>query len=413
MTDHSDVLIVGAGHGGAQTAIVLRQQKFAGSILVVGDEPVMPYERPALSKEYLAGDKAFDKLYLRPTTFWEERNVSFRLGARVIGLDPSDHRVRLGNDEAITYQKLVWAGGGQPRRLTCEGSDAAGVHFIRARSDVDALRAEIERATRVVVIGGGYIGLEAAAVLRKLDKEVSLIELEERLLARVAGEALSRFFEDEHRAHGVDLRLGQKVEAVLTTSGRASGVRLASGETLDADLIIVGVGIVPATEPLTTAGATPGPTAGVLVDLRGKTSLADVYAIGDAAAHPNVHANGRVVRVESVQNAYDQAAVVAKSIAGTLGESERYDAIPWFWSNQYDLRLQTVGLLVDHDDVVVRGDPKSRTFSVVYLRGGRVIALDCVNLTKDYMQGKALIASGREVDRERLGRPDVLLKELV
>jgi 3-phenylpropionate/trans-cinnamate dioxygenase ferredoxin reductase component len=414
MTDRADALIVGAGQGGAQTAMVLRQQKFAGSILMIGAEPVLPYERPALSKEYLAGDKAFEKLLLRPPTFWQERNVQVRLGQHVIEVDASAHRVRTADGSAIEYGKLVWATGGRPRRLSCNGGDLAGVHCVRDRADVDQMRRELETVETVAVVGGGYIGLEAAAVLRKQGKRVTVLEAQDRVLARVAGEALARFFEAEHRAQGVEIRLGAQVTSIEGKDGRASGVRLAAGggteDVIPADLVVVGIGIDANAGPLLVAGAEG--TNGVLVDLHGKTSLPDVYAVGDCAAHPNVHANGHVVRLESIQNANDQAAVVAKSIVGTLGETERYDAVPWFWSNQYDLRLQTVGLWVDHDDVVVRGDPQTRSFSVVYLRGGRVIALDCVNLTKDYVQGKALIASGREVDRAKLARAEVMLKEL-
>jgi len=241
-----------------------------------------------------------------------------------------------------------------------------------------------------------------------------VLEAEPRVLARVAGEALSRFFEAEHRAHGVDIRLGAKVvelEESAESPGRVCGVRLESGESIPAELVIVGIGIDAAVEPLTAAGAVTAN--GVLVDLRCKTSLPDVYAVGDCAAHPNVYANGRVVRLESIQNANDQAMIVAKSIAGSLGPEDRYDAVPWFWSNQYDLRLQTVGLHSDHDEVVLRGTPESRSFSVVYLQNGRVVALDCVNHTKDYAQGKALIVRRCEVDRAKLARPDVTLKELV
>jgi len=240
---------------------------------------------------------------------------------------------------------------------------------------------------------------------------VTLLEAQDRVLARVAGETLARFFEAEHRAKGVDIRLGAVVTSIEGRDGRVSGVRLNDGEIIAADLVVVGIGIDAAVEPLLAAGAEG--TNGVLVDLHGKTSLPDVYAVGDCAAHANLHANGRVVRVESIQNANDQAAIVAKSIASTLGADERYDAVPWFWSNQYDLRLQTVGLWLDHEEIVVRGDPETRSFSVAYVRGGRVIALDCVNLTKDYVQGKALIMSGREVDREKLARADVPLKELI
>ena len=410
MNERADIVIVGAGQGGAHTAISLRQQKFAGSILLIGAEAYLPYERPALSKEYLAGDKTFDALVLRPASYWEEKNVLVRLGARVVSLDAAAHEVRLEDGSVVGYGTLVWATGGSARRLGCAGHDLAGVHSVRDRADVDKMKGELETAHAVVIIGGGYIGLEAAAVLRKQGKHVTVLEAESRVLARVAGVALSRFFEAEHRAHGVDLRLDARVMALDEKDGRVCGVRLASGESLPADLVIVGIGIDAAVEPLARAGAVIDN--GVVVDLRSKTSLPDVYAVGDCAAHPNVHAGGRVVRLESIQNANDQAMIVARSIAGTLGPEERYEAVPWFWSNQYDLRLQTVGLSHGHDEVVVRGAPESRSFSVVYLRSGRVIALDCVNQTKDYLQGKALITKGTVVDRQKLASPDVTLKEL-
>jgi 3-phenylpropionate/trans-cinnamate dioxygenase ferredoxin reductase subunit len=414
MTPRADVVIVGAGQGGAHAAMALRQQKFGGSILMIGAESFLPYERPALSKEYLAGDKIFDALLLRAASYWEERKVEVRLGQRVVAVDAGAHEVRLSDGSTIGYGALVWAAGGNARRLACSGHDLTGVHTVRDRVDVDRMIAELETANAIVVVGGGYIGLEAAAVLRKKEKHVTVLEAESRVLSRVAGEALSRFFEAEHRGHGVDVRLGAKVVALeenATNADRVGAVRLESGQSIPADLVIVGIGIDAAVEPLTAAGAASAN--GVVVDLRCKTSLPDVYAVGDCAAHPNVHANGRVVRIESIQNANDQAVIVAKSIAGTLGAEDRYDAVPWFWSNQYDLRLQTVGLSIDHDEEVLRGAPESRSFSVVYLRSGRVVALDCVNHTKDYVQGKPLIAQGKLVDRARLARPDVTLKELL
>lgn len=414
MSERTDVVVVGAGQGGAQAAMALRQLKFAGSILVLGAEPELPYERPALSKEYLAGDKAFEKMLLRPADFWRERKVDFALGTRVTEVDAAAHVVRSADGRTFGYGSLVWATGGRPRLLPCSGHDLVGVHSVRDRADVDRIKNELEGVKDVVVIGAGYIGLEAAAVLRKKEKHVTVLEAQDRVLSRVAGVALSRFFEAEHRKHGVELHVGANVTSIEGANGRVTGVRLANGDVLRADLVIIGIGITPLVEPLLAAGAQGGgPGAGgVLVDLLGKTTLPDVYAAGDCAAHVNVHGDGAVVRLESIQNANDQATVIANVISGTLGQGERYDGVPWFWSNQWDLRLQTVGLSRGHDDTLLRGAPETRSFSVVYLRGGKVIALDCVNKTKDYVQGKLLIASGVVVPRDELANAELALKDL-
>jgi 3-phenylpropionate/trans-cinnamate dioxygenase ferredoxin reductase subunit len=405
---HYDVVIVGAGHGGAQAAIALRAAKFAGSIAMIGDEPEPPYERPPLSKDYLSGDKPFERILIRPLAFWQERDVAMLLGRRVIRVDPQAHIVTTEDGATIGYGQLIWATGGSPRRLSCSGHDLAGVHGVRTRADVDRMIAELPGVTRVVVIGGGYIGLEAAAVLAKFGKQVTVLEALPRVLARVAGEPLSRFYEAEHRAHGVDVRLGVTVACIAEADGRACGVTLADGETVPAEMVIVGIGIVPAVQPLLDAGAAGGN--GVEVDAQCRTSLAHVFAIGDCATHANAFADGARIRLESVQNANDQATVVAKTIAGAPVE---YHAVPWFWSNQYDLRLQTVGLSTGHDALVVRGAVASRSFSLIYLREGRVIALDCVNATKDYVQGRALVLAGAAIDPARLADGTVPLKEMV
>ena len=402
-----DIVIVGAGHGGAQAAIMLRQLKFEGSIAIVGEEPEIPYERPPLSKEYFAGEKPFERILIRPAKFWEERDVTMLLGTQVASIDPDGHAVMTSSGERIGYGKLIWAAGGAPRMLPIPGGDLPGVQGVRTRADADAMKAASETAAQIVVIGGGYIGLEAAAVLSKFGKKVVLLEALPRVLARVAGEPLSRFYEAEHRAHGVDVRLDVKVEAI-EGSDRATGVRLAGGDVIAADLVIVGIGIVPAVEPLIAAGAEGGN--GVRVDEYCRTSLPDIFAIGDCAAHANDFAEGATIRLESVQNANDMANTAAKAICG---DAQPYHAVPWFWSNQYDLKLQTVGLSTGHDDVVMRGDPATRSFSLVYLRQGRVIALDCVNAVKDYVQGKALVVQGtqaRAADLSDISRP---LKELV
>lgn len=402
-----DVVIVGAGHGGAQAAIALRQAKFEGSIAIVGEEPELPYERPPLSKEYFSGEKAFERILIRPPSFWEERNISILTGTRVAAVDATSHEVTTEQGQRIGYGHLVWAAGGSPRKLNCHGGCSEGVHTVRTRADADRMMSELPRVTRAVVIGGGYIGLEAAAVLAKAGKQVVLLEALDRVLARVAGEPLSRFFEGEHRAHGVDVRLGVAVECIESAGGKASGVRLKDGEVIPAELVIVGIGIVPAVEPLIAAGAEGGN--GVAVDGHCRTSLPDIFAIGDCALHANPYADDLPVRLESVQNANDQATVAAKTIAGL---EAHYDAVPWFWSNQYDLKLQTVGLSIGHDASVVRGDPAARSFSVIYLKEGRVIALDCVNATKDYVQGRKLVTERLAIDPARLADAGTPLKEL-
>jgi 3-phenylpropionate/trans-cinnamate dioxygenase ferredoxin reductase subunit len=408
MTDNRyDVLIVGGGHGGAQAAIALRQGKFAGTIAIVGDEPELPYERPPLSKDYLAGDKTFERILIRQPLFWEEREVAMLRGQRVVAVDPTERTVTTADGATIGYTSLIWATGGAARRLSCAGHDLTGVHTVRTRADVDRMIAELPGVTNAVVIGGGFIGLEAAAVLTKFGKRVTLLEALDRVMARVAGPALSRFYEDEHRAHGVDVRLGVAVDS-LVGDGEVTGVRLADGSVVAADLVVVGIGIVPAVEPLLAAGAEGGN--GLRVDGQCRTSLPDIYAVGDCALHANRFADGAEVRLESVQNATDQATVAARTI---LGEEVSYDATPWFWSNQYDLKLQTIGLSVGYDQAIVRGDPATRSFSVIHLKQGRVIALDCVNSTRDYVQGRKLVETGAVIDPARLVDVAVPLKEMI
>jgi 3-phenylpropionate/trans-cinnamate dioxygenase ferredoxin reductase component len=405
-----DVLIVGAGHGGAQAAIMLRQLKFEGSIAIIGDEPEIPYERPPLSKEYFAGDKEFARILIRPAKFWEERDVAMLLNRRIASVDPTAKSIITEAGEVFGYTHLIWATGGSPRMLTCPGHQLSGIHAVRTRADVDAILTELNqpgRVGRIVIIGGGYIGLEAASALIKLSRVVTLLEALPRVLARVAGESLSHFYEAEHRAHGVDLRTG--ISAIAFEGDTyVSGVRLDNGEVLPADLIIIGIGIIPAVGPLCAAGAACDN--GVLVNAQCRTSLPDIFAIGDCAAHANDFADGAVIRLESVQNANDQANTVARTI---MGDAQPYHAVPWFWSNQYDLKLQTVGLSTGFDESVTRGDPATRSFSVVYWKQGRVIALDCVNAIKDYVQGKALVVAGAEIDPARLADTSIPLKEML
>lgn len=406
----ADVVIVGTGHGGAQAAIALRQAGFEGSVLMIGREKSPPYERPPLSKDYLSGKKPFERILIRPEKFWADKNIQLKLGCSVSRIDPQAKQLSVSGNETVRYGKLIWAAGGDARRLSCPGASLSGVHAVRHKPDVDGLMAHIEEgAKRVVVIGGGYIGLEAAAVLSQLGCSVTIIEMQDHVLARVAGEDLSEFFEDEHRRQGVNIRLLSAVERLLGEEGHVTGVKLNSGEELPCDMVVVGIGIVPAVGPLIAAGAAGAD--GVDVDEYCRTSLEDVYAIGDCAAHANSYADGAVMRLESVQNANDMASVAAHSICG---ERKAYASLPWFWSNQYDLKLQTAGLSLGHDTTVLRGNPDNRNFSVIYLKDNRVIAVDAVNRVKDYVQGRKLIEARLHVaDPEELLDTERQLKEFL
>ncbi|WP_120429788.1 NAD(P)/FAD-dependent oxidoreductase [Acinetobacter baylyi] len=403
-----DVIIVGTGHAGGQAAVALRQQGFTGSILMIGEELHLPYERPPLSKEYFSGEKTFERILLRPEQFWKDKNIDLKLGQRVIQIDAQSHRILTQQNHEYHYGKLIWATGGKPRRLSCEGADLDGIHYIRNREDVDRINQELDRVQHCVVIGGGYIGLEAASALRKINRDVTLVEAQLRVLARVAGPIISDFYQQYHQQKGIELYLGQGVDHLEDDQGHVHTVVLANGTRIATDMVIVGIGLNPEINALIEAGAIS--SNGIETDRRCRTSLPDIFAIGDCANHENIFADGQRIRLESVQNANDQAMIVAKEI---LDKGEDYAAIPWFWSNQYDLKLQTIGLSIGYDQEVLRSEPDSGSFTVIYLRQGTIIALDCVNRPADFIQGKAIIQQSISIPTEQLSDHTLPFKELI
>jgi len=404
-----DVLIVGGGHGGAQTAIALRKQGFSGSIGLLDRSRALPYEKPPLSKDYLSGAKAFERILIRPEKFWQDRDIDLLGGANVESLDPLTKVISCSGGKEYGYGHLVWSAGGDARRLTCDGSDLCGVHTLRCKEDVDALKASLKSgAARCTIIGGGYIGLEAAAVFRKLGHDVVVIEALDRVLSRVTGPEISRFVESEHTNKGAELRLGSAVNYIAGDGGNVTGVALETGEVIPTDLVLVGIGINPCIDVLAKAGAQTDN--GVMVNEFCQTTLTDIYAIGDCAAHISPFAGGQRIRLESVQNANDMANVAASAICGDFSS---YHATPWFWSDQYDLKIQTVGLSIGYDHAVTRGDTATRSFSVIYLKDGHVIAIDCVNAMKDYVQGKKLVEAQLVAAPADLADTSRQLKELL
>ncbi len=386
MPEGAGAVIVGAGQAGAQTAAELRAAGYDGPVTLVGAEDALPYHRPPLSKAYLTGEKGPDALIMRADGFFAEQRVDFRRGVTALAIDRGARTVALSDGRALPYKHLVLATGATPRRLSCPGHDLEGVLTLRGRADADALRAALDSAQSVVVVGGGFIGLEVAASAVKLGKRVAVIEFLPRLMARAVGEGMSAFFAAEHRARGVELRLGEGVTAIEGLKGRARSVRTTAGAMIPCDVVVVGVGVAPNAE--LAAGAGLEAAGGIVVDAAMRTADPAIFALGDCAVFPHPRAPG-LIRLESVQNAVDQAKVVA---AGVMGRAAAYDAVPWFWSDQYDLKLQMVGLSAGHDHVEERGSRAERRFSAFYFREGRLIAIDSVNRPADHMRGRKLLA---------------------
>jgi 3-phenylpropionate/trans-cinnamate dioxygenase ferredoxin reductase subunit len=408
MTDSFDVLVVGSGHGGTHTAVALRQRGFTGTIAIATAEDEPPYQRPPLSKGYLSRDLDRERILLRPAGFWAGRGVAILGGRRVDDVHPGRREVRTSDGAVIGYGSLVWAAGSTARTLDCQGHRLAGIHTLRGLADADAVLRELPRVSEVVVVGGGYIGLEAAASLTKLGLKVSVVEPLSQVLSRTCAEPVARFLEREHRRHGVTFHLGVGVAAFRGDGGRLTSTVLTDGSVLPAQLAIVGIGARPAVDALREAGA--GGEDGVDVDADGRTTLSGVYAIGDCAAQVAPFGGGARLRLESVQNAVDQADATAAALSSAPHPAP---APATFWSDQHGHRLRIVGLSHGSDTTVVRGDPASESFSVVHLRRGRVAAIESVNAMKDFAAGRGLVAACITAEPGRLADPDIPLRDLL
>lgn len=384
----------------------LRKLGWEKAITLVGEENVLPYHRPPLSKDFLKGSKSIDAIQIASVASFDKSAVDIRLAQRVGRIDPSHKRIEFETGDRITYDKLLLATGSRPKHLPLPGAHLDGVHYLRNASDVDRIRADIRPGGRAIVIGGGYIGLEVAASLRHLNMKVTVLEALDRVLKRVTSEPLSHFFARIHDEEGAVIRIGTTVEAIVGDS-RVRGVQVSATEVLDADMVIIGIGVRPNAELAEEAGLEV--TNGIAVDEFARSSDPDIYAAGDCACFRHPDFDGRI-RLESVQNAHDQAVIAASAISG---KPTPYDAVPWFWSDQYDVKLQIAGLAVPGADVVVRGDPaEGRSLSVLYLEDGRLTAVDAANSPRDFVQGRRLIAERAVLDAEKASDPSIDLVRL-
>jgi len=399
-------VVVGASHAGVQVALSLRAQGWDGDIVLLGEEDGLPYQRPPLSKDFLTGAKTPDSIALRPAALYAKQGVDYRPGQRVVGIDRARRCVQLASGDELAYDGLALATGTRPRRLELPGSELKGIHYLRSLGDAIAIRADLATARRAVIIGGGYIGLEAAASLRQCGLEVSVLEALPRVLARVTTEVLSTFFHRLHADEGVSIATGVTIRA-LEGEGSVAGVRTADGRFYPADVVLVGIGVLPNVELAEAAGLEVGN--GIRVDGQARTSDPLIVAAGDCTWHFNPIYQ-REMRLESVQNATDQARVAAATLCGKF---ETYQVLPWFWSDQYDVKLQIAGLAQGHDAVIVRGDVSQRSFAIFYLRGDQLLAVDAINRPQEFMVAKKLIVDRTPLLAHQLADETVPVKTLL
>jgi 3-phenylpropionate/trans-cinnamate dioxygenase ferredoxin reductase subunit len=398
------IVIVGAGQTAIQAIDTLRRKGFSGGITLIGEEPWLPYQRPPLSKKFLAGAMERDRLLIRPATFYSEHGVVTHLGRRAERLDRQSRTLWLDDGTSVLYDRLLLATGSRPRQMNVPGAHLPGVHLLRNIADVERIRSDLARNARFVIVGAGYIGLEVAATAREMGLEVTVLEQAERVMSRVTCPAVSSFYLDEHNGRGVRIHCGAQVQSFEGDS-RVREVVCDDGTAYPADVVLVGIGVSAQDELAREAGLECG--IGIEVDQHCRTSDPDIFAAGDCTSHPNIH-YGRRVRLESVDNAFEQGTSAALNM---LDIPTPHDKVPWFWSDQYDLKLIIVGLCQGYDEVVLRGAPASRSFSACYLREGELIAVDAVNSPKDQMAARKLVAARAKPDPAKLAEPSVPLKD--
>lgn len=403
------IVIVGAGQAAVQAVDTLRRRGFAGKVTLIGTEPWPPYQRPPLSKKYLAGVLERERLLIRPAGFFADHAVTTHFGRRVTDLAPRAQHVRLDDGVVVPYDALLLATGSHPRRLPVPGADLEGVHYLRTIADADRLRAGFTSGGRLLIVGGGYIGLEVAATACELGVDVTVLEMAERVMNRVTCPEVSAFYEAEHARHGVRIRCHEQVRALHADArtGRVRSVLTEAGGEYPADLVLIGVGVAPADELARAAGLDC--ENGVVTEAHCRTSHEGIYAAGDCASHLS-RQYGRHLRLESVDNAFEQGTTVALNL---MGNETLHDKLPWFWSDQFDLKLVIVGVAQGYDTVVMRGAPAARSFSACYLRGGELVAIDTVNAPKDQMAARKLIAAHARPRPDRLADPAIALRDTV
>ncbi|MEP0521463.1 MAG: FAD-dependent oxidoreductase [Hyphomicrobiales bacterium] len=404
--DSQSVVIIGGSHAAAEAIPVLRQKGWEGRIVLIGDEPCLPYQRPPLSKAYYQGVMDEEKILIRAAATYEQANIEMMLGRRAMRIDRDTRSILLDDGTAVNYSKLILATGTRPRKLSSEGADLPNINYLKTLQDVDRIKSQLTADSRLLIVGAGYIGLEVAASAVKQGVQVTVLEAEDRVLTRVTSPVVSHFYERIHKAAGVDIRLGARLEN-FRQSENGTFAELADGDQLLFDCAVVGIGVLPNTELAQDAEISCDN--GILVDEFTKTSDPNIYAVGDCSNHPS-YIYDRRLRLESVPNAVQQAKTAAMSICG---EDVAYDQVPWFWSDQYDVKLQTVGLLQGYDQTVVRGDPDSLKFAAFYLRSGRLIAMDAINSPVEFMTSKKLIAGKSMPDPMRLADGSVSMKEIL